>query len=96
VHKERGKGVRADVTVFVTSDVVCILVQLAGGALFGTSAGKEPGEGGISVDTATNVLMAGLVLQVTLLSFSHLLPSPRFCLFSYTKHGAIRFFLTPW
>lgn len=53
-------------SVFVTSDVVCIFVQLAGGALFGVSAGKEPGEGGISVDTATNVLMAGLILQVSL------------------------------
>ena len=48
----------------MTSDVLCILVQLAGGALFGVTAGKEPGEGGITVDTATNVLLAGLVLQV--------------------------------
>jgi hypothetical protein len=39
-------------------------VQLAGGALFGVTAGKEPGEGGITVDVATNVLLAGLVLQV--------------------------------
>jgi len=53
--------------VFVTSDVLCILVQLAGGALFGVTAGKEPGEGGITVDVATNVLLAGLVLQVSLL-----------------------------
>jgi hypothetical protein len=51
--------------VFVTSDVLCIFVQLAGGALFGVSAGKEPGEGGIDVDTATNVLLAGLILQVS-------------------------------
>jgi hypothetical protein len=52
-------------SVFVTSDVLCILVQLAGGALFGVTAGKEPGEGGITVDVATNVLLAGLVLQVS-------------------------------
>jgi hypothetical protein len=39
---------------------------LAGGALFGVTAGKEPGEGGITVDVATNVLLAGLVLQVRL------------------------------
>lgn len=56
--------VSSDQEVFVTSDVLCILVQLAGGALFGVTAGKEPGEGGITVDTATNVLLAGLVLQV--------------------------------
>jgi hypothetical protein len=37
---------------------------LAGGALFGVTAGKEPGEGGITVDVATNVLLAGLILQV--------------------------------
>jgi hypothetical protein len=49
----------------VSTDVICILVQLAGGALFGVSAGNDPGEGGIDIDTATNVLLAGLVLQVS-------------------------------
>lgn len=50
--------------VFVTTDVICILVQLAGGAMFGVSAGSDPGEGGIDVNTATNILLAGLALQV--------------------------------
>jgi len=57
----------ANRAVFVSTDVICILVQLAGGALFGVSAGNDPGEGGIDVDTATNVLLAGLVLQVSVL-----------------------------
>lgn len=51
--------------MFVTSDILCIFVQLAGGALFGVTAGKDPSEGGIDADTATNVLMAGLILQVS-------------------------------
>lgn len=48
----------------MTTDVICIFVQLAGGALFGVSAGGDS-DSGVSVDTATNILMAGLILQVS-------------------------------
>ena len=58
----------ADGLVFVTTDVLCIFVQLAGGALFGVSAGGDS-DSGVSVDTATNILMAGLILQVSHASF---------------------------
>lgn len=64
---------KANVAVFVTTDVICIFVQLAGGALFGVSAGGDS-DSGVSVDTATNILMAGLILQVSYHTFS-LFPS---------------------
>jgi hypothetical protein len=53
-------------SVFVTTDAICNIVQIAGGTLFGISQSGDPSEGGseINPELGQNVLRAGLALQV--------------------------------
>lgn len=59
---------RAFVVTFITSDVLCLILQAAGGAITATTAGSSDGAEAMR-NTGVNVMIAGLALQVVSLVF---------------------------
>ncbi|UNI17581.1 hypothetical protein JDV02_003913 [Purpureocillium takamizusanense] len=64
--------------IFIPTDMVCLALQAAGGALSTTSSGSS--------DTGVNVAMAGLALQVAVLAIFSLLFADY--MFRYTRDAA--------
>ncbi|KAJ5456146.1 Efflux pump himE [Penicillium daleae] len=59
---------RAFVVTFIASDVLCLILQAAGGAITATTGGSSDGAEAMR-NTGVNVMIAGLALQVVSLVF---------------------------